>query len=77
MIKLTELRLEMVRLMREHSYGMADVENPTCHDEETLQAAEWALDQPVETMAGWVDLSDTVMANLRQVYVRYQESLVD
>lgn len=74
-VPMIEPRLEMVRLMREHSYGV--IRGVYSARDETVQAADWALEQSVETMAAWVDMTETVMANLRQVYARYQESLVD
>lgn len=62
----TQAQLELVRLVREHCYQML-IENGgwVLLDSEVVRVAEVALEVPIEEMADWFNMSDTVLANLR------------
>jgi hypothetical protein len=71
-------RLEVVRIVREHCAGIVDHPLPESRlgDAAVSELAYAALDMPIEVMAGWVQLDETVMANIRLVMSMVRERLV-
>lgn len=67
-------RLEVVRVLREQCSMVAS--GPLHGDPWIVRAAEAALDTPVEEMAAWVDLGDTVMNNVRAIMRRVESQRV-
>lgn len=64
--KITSARLEMVRLTREHCYGVLDANHAfSVSFADMRPVAEALLDTGVETLASWVQLDETVLANIR------------
>jgi FtsZ-interacting cell division protein YlmF len=55
--------LEVVRLFRTHCENLAD--NPKLTDLVIKNMVRYALDQPIDELAQWVDLESTVAMNLQ------------
>lgn len=71
-------RLGVVSLIREQCYAAlsaAATRGDTANWDRTAITAGLALDVPIETMAAWVDMDLTVMANLRLMFGRVQGNL--
>lgn len=59
-------RLELCRIVREHCYqALMDNGGWVPENPQVIKLAETALDVPVEEMASWFVMSDTVLANIR------------
>jgi hypothetical protein len=69
-------RLELCRLVREHCYSA--LESTLVHPDDGwgVLRAEAALEVPIETMAGWFMMDETMMANLRLAMTMVQDDLV-
>lgn len=61
---LTEWRLELCRMVREHCY----------QTDSALPESELALEVPVEVMAQWFVRSDTVLGNIRLAMTMVQQN---
>jgi hypothetical protein len=73
---LTPARLEVVRIVREHCTTLVELPEYPVVDVELRQLADTALDTPVEVMAGWVQMDETVMANIRLVMSMVRDQLL-
>ena len=80
MTNLTAPRLELCRLVREHCYQAVQpvptwIAGPAA--DEIVRLAQAALEVPIEEMASWFNLSDTVLANLRLAMMMTEQRLTD
>lgn len=79
---ISSTRLELCRLVREHCYQIAGIRGTQSGDVYLRDLAQAALEVPIDEMADWFVMSDTVLANLRlamtmtEQRVAYYESLV-
>lgn len=78
---ITPERLELCRLVREHCSGWVGQPAIPLHNwtEDELaerRLCEAALDVPIEVMAGWFMMDETVLANIRLAMTMAEQTMV-
>lgn len=76
MTNLTEARLGLCRLVREHATQGAELVGNGSGDVYVRELCTRVLEVPVEEMAGWFNMSDTVLANIRLAMAMVEQSMM-
>lgn len=70
-------RLELCRIVREHCYQAEMPMMTVPGDGYIVRLAQATLEVPIETMAAWFMLDETVMANMRLAMTMVQQTMSD
>lgn len=70
-------RLELCRIVREHCYQAEMPMMTVPGDDYIVRLAQATLETPIETMAAWFMMDETVMANMKLAMTMVQQIMLE